>query len=492
MPSPNTLVRSSDERKRRPVPSLRLARRLLLATVVPASLGLAAFGFFAHEVARLTLEDELGRRLSAVAVAAAMQILPEQIQAIGAGDEASRTYSNLAQRLRTNRDRFRVRRLALLAADGTARGDTSEKLALGAKAHAFLVDANEIEAARTGTPTASLLFIGNDGRRYMRAYAGVARDAEPAAGVVVVEGNAGFYEPLLRFRRWLAIWGVAGLIVLVLLTMFVARRITDPLARLARAADRMGRGELDQPVPVETRDEVGLLARRLDEMRAALRARDERTQMMLAGIAHEVRNPLGGLQLFAGLLREGLSHGDPQMEGLKDRLAEIDRMQKEIGYLDTVVNEFLDYARRPAPQRETLGLQRFLFECWQMSGVGESGFELDCPADLQVSADRVQLRRAVMNLLQNARSAAGPQGRIVLVGRRDEAAENRRIAIEVRDSGPGIAKEISEKVFTPFFTTREKGTGLGLAFVRDIATDHGGAVQLGPAPEGGACVRILL
>ena len=76
-------------------------------------------------------------------------------------------------------------------------------------------------------------------------------------------------------------------------------------------------------------------------MRAALQARDERLQMMLAGIAHEVRNPLGGLELYAGLLRDALG-GEPE------RLQEVARIEREIGYLKTVVNEFLDYARRPA------------------------------------------------------------------------------------------------------------------------------------------------
>src|SRR6185436_6742766 len=96
----------------------------------------------------------------------------------------------------------------------------------------------------------------------------------------------------------------------------LARQVTRPLARLATAAERIGRGELATGVPVETRDEVGWLAARLDDMRAALRARDERLQLMLAGIAHEVRNPLGGLELYAGLLREGLAH-EPE------RLAEL-------------------------------------------------------------------------------------------------------------------------------------------------------------------------
>ncbi len=159
----------------------------------------------------------------------------------------------------------------------------------------------------------------------------------------MVEASADYLTSLARFRRWLAGAGALGLGIIVLLTALMARRLTGPLGRLAGAAERIGRGDLEAAVPVETRDEVGQLAARLDEMRAALRARDERLQMMLAGIAHEVRNPLGGLELYAGLLREGLA-------GQPDRLAEVARVEREIGYLKNVVSDFLEYARRPRPE----------------------------------------------------------------------------------------------------------------------------------------------
>ena len=117
-------------------------------------------------------------------------------------------------------------------------------------------------------------------------------------------------------------------------------------------------------MPVETRDEVGQLAARLDEMRAALRARDERLQMMLAGIAHEVRNPLGGLELYAGLLREGLA-------GQPERLAEVARIEREIGYLKNVVTDFLEYARRPRPELAPLPLPELLNEVAEVARGGD-------------------------------------------------------------------------------------------------------------------------
>ena len=111
---------------------------------------------------------------------------------------------------------------------------------------------------------------------------------------------------------------------------------------------------------------------------------------------------------------------------------------------------------------------------------------VEAPPDLAAEADRGQLRRALINLVKNALVAAGPSGQVVVAARKVEGA----VQWEVRDSGPGVAAELVDKIFTPFFTTREKGTGLGLAFVREIARDHGGQVTVDRGPEGGARFRF--
>jgi signal transduction histidine kinase len=275
--------------------------------------------------------------------------------------------------------------------------------------------------------------------------------------------------------------------------IFIAGRITGPVARLARAAERIGRGQLATAVPIETSDEIGSLATTLDEMRAALQARDERLQMMLAGIAHEVRNPLGGLELYAGLLRDALG-GDP------DRLQEVARIEREIGYLKTVVNEFLDYARRPPLELGDVPLRSLLDEIRELVSDGSPGgpaIAVDTPAAaISVRADAGQLRRALLNLARNAvaaarsaPNAAGERPRVILAGR---PLADGKVRIEVSDSGPGVPMALREKIFTPFFTTREKGTGLGLAFVREIVRDHGGDVSVSEAAGGGASFQFEL
>ena len=464
-----------------------LLGKLLIATLVPTVLALAGFGFLAHQVARRTLEEELGRRLGAAAAGAALLVLPEQIQALAPGDEQSLTFARLQRALAQAREQFAVRRVALVARDLSGRGDTDGRIGLGAKAHEFAADAIELERAAGGAPAASLLFVGHDGLPYKRAYAAVGSPGD-VAGFVVVEASADYLTSLARFRRWLSVAGALGLGLIVVFVALLARRLTGPLGRLAGAAERIGRGELDAAVPVETRDEVGQLAGRLDAMRAALRARDERLQMMLAGIAHEVRNPLGGLELYAGLLREGLV-------GQADRLGEVARVEREIAYLKNVVTDFLEYARRSAPELGPVPVGALLHEVVEVAGGSDGAglqIRVEVPPGLTAHGDRNQLRRLLLNLVRNAMAAAGPGGQVVVAGRAVGGPDGPAVECEVRDSGPGVPAELRQRIFDPFFTTREKGTGLGLAFAREILRDHGSDIAVEGAVEGGARFHFRL
>jgi signal transduction histidine kinase len=452
----------------------RLLLRLLAGTTVPTIAALALFGFFAHEVARRALEDELGRRLGTAAAGAAATLLPEQLNAFGAGDEESLTYANVRRRLEAARVHLGVRRVLAVTPDLETRGDTSSALALGAHAYELDADRAEITRAMGGTPTSSPLFVGHDGVPYKRAYAPVGEPGN-VIGIVAVEGAADYPVALAVFRRSMIRIGVGALLAVLALTVWLSRRISRPVARLAQAAARLGRGDLDAPIPIETRDEIGVLAQTLEETRAALRARDERMQMMLAGIAHEVRNPLGGLELYAGLLRDALANQP-------ERLDEVARIEREVGHLKAVVNEFLEFARRPAPRLEAVALRPLFDEIRELTAVpGGATVTVDASDGLAVRADAAQVRRALLNLARNA-VAAARGGHVHIAA----APQDARVQIEVRDDGPGVPADLREKIFAPFFTTREKGTGLGLAFVREIAHDHGGEVVVRDAPGGGS------
>ena len=463
----------------RAAPTGRLLTRLLLGTLFPTVLALGAFGLLAHEVARRVLDDELGRRLALAAAGAAGMILPEQVAALADGDVRSLTYANVRRKLDLARERFDVRRVTLVSRDLVARSDTDLRVAIGAQAYELGADRLELARAASVHPAASPSCIGHDQLPYKRGYAAVG-DPPQIAGYAVVEASADYFVPLRAFRRQLILGGIAALAIVMAVTVAIARRISGPVVRLAMAAERIGRGDLDRPVVASTEDEVGFLARTLDDMRAALKARDERLQMMLAGIAHEVRNPLGGLELYAGLLRDALS-------GQPERLEEVARIEREVQYLKVVTTEFLDYARRAPPELVNLNVAELLLEIRGLASTPGVEIQVEAATGLAARADAGQMRRAILNLTRNAVAAAARahpdgSGRVRLRAHRND----RSVHIEIEDNGAGVEPALRQKIFAPFFTTREKGTGLGLAFVRDIVLDHGSQVLVEDAPGGGA------
>jgi signal transduction histidine kinase len=210
----------------------------------------------------------------------------------------------------------------------------------------------------------------------------------------------------------------------------------------------------------------------MERMRQQLAERDARTQQMLAGIAHEIRNPLAGMTLFAGILRDELPDADP-------RRGHVERIRRELGYLERVVNDFLEYARRPKPELRDEPCDALLAEVAQLTSTDDIAVEA-APCDgLVARADRGQIRRALLNLAKNAvqaATAAGHRGGDAVRLSAEERGDE--LTLVVWNRGHEIPPEICERLFEPFYTTREKGTGLGLAFVREIAADHGGRIEV--------------
>jgi signal transduction histidine kinase len=358
--------------------------------------------------------------------------------------------------------------------------DAGGGLPVGAELPELLRDRLELERAFAGEPTASLvLFEGTDGKTYKSGYAPVRDEAAGrAVGVVVVEAEADFFRPLRALGRGFAGLLGVGLLLLGAAAVVTAAGLSAPLRRLMEAALRMGRGDLSTPVPPERTREIGTLAQELEAMRVQLEGRDRQLKMMLAGVAHEVRNPLGGMALFAGLLDEELSAAAPSMEEAKGHVA---RVRAELQYLTRIVEDFLAFAReQPLSLSELEGPALLSAAAAHLAGEAqERGVVVVVEAEAgRVRVDEGLVTAALVNLLKNALQASPSPGRVVLRGRREQGL----YSLQVEDSGPGIPEASAARVFEPFFTTREKGTGLGLALARKIAEAHRGGLGLESRP----------
>lgn len=214
---------------------------------------------------------------------------------------------------------------------------------------------------------------------------------------------------------------------------------------------------------------------------------------MAAGIAHEVRNPLGSIRLYAKMLEEDL------VDRPTERSAAT-KIGTAVRGLDGVVSDVLHFAREMRLDIvECSAGELFddaLSECAEIvgpmggsGGVGGVGVEVS-GGSVMVPCDQAHIRRALVNLIRNAaeamRSASDVPGVIRLVAETFEDEDGRSwVALRVRDSGPGVPEEVRERMFNPFFTTRATGTGLGLAIVHRITDAHGGWADVRSITEGG-------
>jgi len=460
--------------------------KLLAALVVPVVALFALFAVVAYELSRRDLDKELGTRLEAIAASAATQVRdPKYLSELSEGDENVPLYQQAVARLDAV-GKVTNARLFLIDRQYALRGDSAGGVAIATPYHRAKLDRAELDRLfEHGDPVRSMTFQGNEGQYYKTGYAAVRAPDKAIVLALGAQAPASYFDSLDELRDRLLLWGAGLAAVSVIAAVLATFLITRNARKLALAAERIGAGDLRAPITVKTRDELGVLGDTMERMRKQLAERDAKMQQMLAGIAHEVRNPLAGMTLFADILKDELPAPD-------ERRSHVEKIQRELGYLERVVNDFLEYARRPRPELATVPLPELLAEVAQMASTPELtiGVEPGGPANAQ--ADRAQLRRALLNLARNAVQAATSAGHhgdgAVKLAARSQGGEQ---WLDVWNRGKEISPETSGKLFEPFYTTREKGTGLGLAFVRDIAADHGGRVELTSA-DGETTFSVVL
>ena len=449
--------------------------KLLVALVLPAVLLFTLFGFVAYELNRRDLDEELGRRLEAIAASAATQIRGRNVIDLLPGDEAKRGYQNTARKLETFANATGAQ-LSLFDHKFESRGDSEGETPLGTHLFRAELDNAEVSSVWEGQNASSVTFDGEDGKTYKAGYAPVrfADDDQRIVLVLRAQAPASYFERLVDLRDRLFLWGGGLTAVSILAAVIATLLITRNVRRLAAAAERIGSGELRERVEIKSKDELGQLGQAMERMRQQLAERDARMQQMLAGIAHEVRNPLAGMTLFAGILKDELPEGD-------ERRGHVDKINRELGYLERVVNDFLEYARRPKPELGAVEVEELFAEVAQLASTDDVQIAL-AANPLEARADRGQLRRALLNLAKNAvqaATAAGHRGKDVVKLSAKRSGDE--MQFRVWNRGKEITAESSGRLFEPFYTTREKGTGLGLAFVREIAVDHGGRIEVASA-----------
>ena len=296
------------------------------------------------------------------------------------------------------------------------------------------------------------------------------------------------------------IWSMLGIAILVTgLVAFISQRIgkniTEPIIDLVGFTEQVAEGNLNDQCEIKTQDEIGDLALAFNQMTRNLQqSRDKLIQAerlatagkMSASFAHEIRNPLSSMRMLSQLLMQKPEMSAEQRQSLQYILEEIER-------IDNIVKGLMDFARPTTlnlaeqPLVPTLQAVLSLMEAnlthHQIRLVLE--FAPDLP-DLQFDSDKI--KQAFINVVLNAMEAMPQGGTLSVTTFKLEDG----ISIKVTDTGDGIPEADIEHLFEPFFSRKDKGTGLGLANVKRILEEHGGTVEIENALDEGATVSMWL
>ncbi len=241
---------------------------------------------------------------------------------------------------------------------------------------------------------------------------------------------------------------------------------------------------------------------RVEQLEERERLRDRLAALgeMAAALAHELKNPLAGIEVMAGLLRRQVPES-PDLQGLLGDII------NEAKLANAIVLEMLEFVRPIRLEMDRTSIAQILHDAVTMAESKVSRREVAVTMSLEpylplIHGDHNQLSRLFTNLLTNAFEALDGKGTVSITAAAGQPEEDHSglpdahpvptIVIEVADDGPGVPPEITDRIFNPFFTTKAQGSGLGLAIVRKIVDAHDGRIDVTSSPEHGTCFRVTL
>jgi len=332
---------------------------------------------------------------------------------------------------------------------------------------------------------------------------GIGKD-RPLLGILLIGNSQRSYVELKRHIGLLALLvGGGGILLAILLSSWAAARVTRPVEELVRAAQDVAAGNWNTRVEAPGADEISQLAESFNRMTAELLSQRERLvqaervaawRELARRLAHELKNPLFPLQLTVENLIRARQQSPQQFEevfreGSRTLLAEISNLKAIIG-------RFSEFSKMPHPQLQTVAVNDLLrasVQLFQAQLQAPGHAPITCRLDLDeslapIAADPELLHRALSNLVLNAMDAMPNGGTLTLRSRRNDGT----ITIEVTDTGSGLTREECERIFTPYYTSKQHGTGLGLAIVQSVVSDHGGRISVQSEPGQGTTFVIEL
>ena len=275
--------------------------------------------------------------------------------------------------------------------------------------------------------------------------------------------------------RLFVLWTTLPSIVLIIIALIFLKNQTKPLVKLAKAAERFGKGDYVNNFRASGSQEIRKAAFEFDRMAKRINRHLNQRAEMLSGISHDLRTPLTRLKLQLAMLKQ-------------KEISE--KMSKDIDEMEKMLNDYLQFAKTQSQENTTLVNINKLLESIK-NEFNNPNVSFTSNVSIEMKGRPTALKRSFENIIQNGLT----YGNKVFV---DVQKGNKRVFITIEDDGPGISEDQYKNVFKPFFrldksrSLNQSGVGLGLAIVEDIINSHGGNIQLGKSKYNGLLVKISL
>ena len=291
---------------------------------------------------------------------------------------------------------------------------------------------------------------------------------------------------------FLVVWGgtdfmseidqITGIVFwIILITMGIAmglavifsQSLLSPVRKLSEYTKSIKKNIYTETETLNRKDEFGDLSQSLSEMHTEIKQNEQTMKQLLSGIAHEIKNPLGGMEIYSGLLQEELakSNGNSTSD---ESLNYLGKITQEIQHLKQAVLEYLDYAKPLKSDLKPIHIESLIEDIYRIlfPEMRQKKISYTLSGRGEVLADESKLRRVFLNLLKNSLEAVDDKGTIKV----EIKNENSTTIIDVTDNGIGIPEDNMSQIFQPYFTTREKGYGLGLTIAKNIIDELNGTI----------------
>lgn len=327
-------------------------------------------------------------------------------------------------------------------------------------------------------------------------------------------------EPFQTIRTAVAVTTAVVGFLSLLLAWFMSRRVSLPIIRVAQASHEIAEGRFDQRIPFTGEDEISVLSENFNMMAEKLsvvinslrdkeaslqNAYEELVEMqeqlvrsekmaaigeLVASVVHEMRNPLCSVKLNLQIIGRTLERGGSISEHY---LIAID----QVSQLEKMFTDLMNYSKPITLQKEVVSLERLIEESLRQLEPLINGLETRVVLDLDkrmrpILADPDRMRQVLVNIIKNAAEAAGGNGRVEIRGALRDSNGKALVTLDIADDGEGVAEHDLKRIFQPFFTTKKKGTGLGLPIVKKILEAHGYTISVSSEEARGTVVHLQM